>query len=367
MEMRVRRRLRGPRRRAAGGRAARGRWSRPRLTREVDAWRSELLRAATWRASRHGLADRPRRPGDARPRPRPRRDRLPGRARATRPSRRPATSSRCSALDRAAVHQRHRRHPPAPPLRGDRQPRGGRVRRRRAHRRFRVVRGRKHHYWPVEGAFGLGLPEHRLAGSRRTTTENRVLVVGGAFLGWVVTRHHPPTWLPLAAVGCTLVFWASAFVAIRHLGHDFSAGALSLGRLLVGLALPRRRRGLDRLDDGRRLPRPTPSRLADDRDDRGALVRGLQRGAQPGRAAGRRRHGRDADPGLAGADRVPGGGVPRTSGSPPTSPSGWRWRSAGVALIALSSSGSSPATPATAATSSACCCACSARSPTRSA
>ena len=43
-----------------------------------------------------------------------------------------------------------------------------------------------------------------------------------------------PTWLPLAAVGTTLLLWASAFVAIRHLGHDFSAGPLSLGRLLVG-------------------------------------------------------------------------------------------------------------------------------------
>lgn len=44
----------------------------------------------------------------------------------------------------------------------------------------------------------------------------------------------PPAWMPLAAVGVTLVFWASAFVGIRHLGHDFSPGALSLGRLLVG-------------------------------------------------------------------------------------------------------------------------------------
>ena len=44
----------------------------------------------------------------------------------------------------------------------------------------------------------------------------------------------PRAWLPLAAVACTLVFWASAFVAIRHLGEDFSPGALSLGRLLVG-------------------------------------------------------------------------------------------------------------------------------------
>ena len=41
-------------------------------------------------------------------------------------------------------------------------------------------------------------------------------------------------WLPVAAVATTLLLWASAFVAIRHLGHDFSAGALSLGRLLVG-------------------------------------------------------------------------------------------------------------------------------------
>jgi drug/metabolite transporter (DMT)-like permease len=42
------------------------------------------------------------------------------------------------------------------------------------------------------------------------------------------------SWLPVAAVSVTLVLWASAFVAIRHLGKDFSAGSLSLGRLLVG-------------------------------------------------------------------------------------------------------------------------------------
>ncbi|HEX6515861.1 MAG TPA: DMT family transporter [Nocardioidaceae bacterium] len=41
-------------------------------------------------------------------------------------------------------------------------------------------------------------------------------------------------WLPPAAVGVTLLLWSSAFVAIRHLGHAFSPGALSLGRLLVG-------------------------------------------------------------------------------------------------------------------------------------
>jgi drug/metabolite transporter (DMT)-like permease len=38
----------------------------------------------------------------------------------------------------------------------------------------------------------------------------------------------------VAAVVVTLTLWASAFVAIRHLGHDFSAGSLSLGRLAVG-------------------------------------------------------------------------------------------------------------------------------------
>jgi drug/metabolite transporter (DMT)-like permease len=40
--------------------------------------------------------------------------------------------------------------------------------------------------------------------------------------------------LPLLAAGVTLVLWASAFVAIRHLGHDVPPGALSLARLLIG-------------------------------------------------------------------------------------------------------------------------------------
>lgn len=65
----------------------------------------------------------------------------------------------------------------------------------------------------------------------------------------------PLSWLPLAAVACTLVFWASAFVAIRHLGQDFSPGALSLGRLLVGsvcLAVVALSRG---------VPRPTGREL----------------------------------------------------------------------------------------------------------
>lgn len=45
-----------------------------------------------------------------------------------------------------------------------------------------------------------------------------------------------PSPLPLAAVALTLLLWASAFVAIRHLGPTYSPGALSLGRLVVGSA-----------------------------------------------------------------------------------------------------------------------------------
>jgi drug/metabolite transporter (DMT)-like permease len=36
----------------------------------------------------------------------------------------------------------------------------------------------------------------------------------------------------------TLVLWSSAFVAIRHLGHEVTPGALSLGRLLVAALAP---------------------------------------------------------------------------------------------------------------------------------
>jgi drug/metabolite transporter (DMT)-like permease len=49
----------------------------------------------------------------------------------------------------------------------------------------------------------------------------------------VPPRSNAPA-LPLLAVVVTLIFWSSAFVAIRHLGPTFSPGALSLGRLLVG-------------------------------------------------------------------------------------------------------------------------------------
>lgn len=65
------------------------------------------------------------------------------------------------------------------------------------------------------------------------------------------TARPAPAWLPVAAVAVTLLLWASAFVAIRHLGEDFSPGALSLGRLLIGAAC------LAAVALPRGLPRPT--------------------------------------------------------------------------------------------------------------
>ncbi|MGD9961684.1 DMT family transporter [Nocardioides sp.] len=52
----------------------------------------------------------------------------------------------------------------------------------------------------------------------------------------MTTTSTPPltrTWLPAAAAACTLFLWASAFVAIRHLGETVTPGALTLGRLTV--------------------------------------------------------------------------------------------------------------------------------------
>ncbi len=49
----------------------------------------------------------------------------------------------------------------------------------------------------------------------------------------VTSTPSPAAWQPVAALGVTLVLWASAFVVIRHLGEDVTPGALSLGRLLI--------------------------------------------------------------------------------------------------------------------------------------
>ena len=61
----------------------------------------------------------------------------------------------------------------------------------------------------------------------------------------------PPDGRTLLAVAVTLLAWASAFVAIRGVGEDFSPGALALGRLLIGTAV------LGLLLAGRGWVRPT--------------------------------------------------------------------------------------------------------------
>lgn len=66
-----------------------------------------------------------------------------------------------------------------------------------------------------------------------------------------IDRPVAPAWLPPTAVAVTLVLWASAFVAIRHLGESFSPGSLSLGRLLVGAVC------LGAVALSRGLPRPS--------------------------------------------------------------------------------------------------------------
>jgi drug/metabolite transporter (DMT)-like permease len=64
-------------------------------------------------------------------------------------------------------------------------------------------------------------------------------------------------WLPVVAVLTTLVLWASAFVAIRHLAADFRPGALALGRLAVGACCLSLLVAVTRVRGGARLRAPS--------------------------------------------------------------------------------------------------------------
>jgi drug/metabolite transporter (DMT)-like permease len=68
--------------------------------------------------------------------------------------------------------------------------------------------------------------------------------------------------LPALAAGVTMVFWASAFIAIRFVGEDYSPGSMALGRLVVGavalVAVAAFRRGSM---SSRTLPRGRPLAL----------------------------------------------------------------------------------------------------------
>ncbi|SDS41378.1 DMT family transporter [Actinopolymorpha singaporensis] len=67
------------------------------------------------------------------------------------------------------------------------------------------------------------------------------------------SASRPSGWLPALAAATTVLLWASAFVAIRHVGAHLSPGALSLGRLLVGSVV------LGVVMLARPSPRPAPS------------------------------------------------------------------------------------------------------------
>ncbi|NNG36817.1 EamA family transporter [Nakamurella aerolata] len=52
----------------------------------------------------------------------------------------------------------------------------------------------------------------------------------------VAAPRSVPTTSALLATGVTMVLWATAFVAIRGIGDEFSPGAMAFGRLLAGTA-----------------------------------------------------------------------------------------------------------------------------------
>src|SRR6476619_3866747 len=94
----------------------------------------------------------------------------------------------------------------------------------------------------MNGDDGKVSPTWRDVGDIWPETTRRAVSVHAYGLGVTVDSRTAPKAPPstrrsrvlvLAAVAVTLLLWASAFVAIRHLGRDVPPGALSLGRLLV--------------------------------------------------------------------------------------------------------------------------------------
>lgn len=71
-------------------------------------------------------------------------------------------------------------------------------------------------------------PTHRRRSTKQVTSPSP-----GHYRHAVTPSPPVRAWLPAAAAATTLLLWASAFVAIRHLGEEVGPGALSLGRLLV--------------------------------------------------------------------------------------------------------------------------------------
>ncbi|WP_232511140.1 DMT family transporter [Micromonospora sediminimaris] len=55
-------------------------------------------------------------------------------------------------------------------------------------------------------------------------------------IGYARRAERPRSWPIVAAAGTTVLLWASAFVGIRFAGHDFSPGAMALGRMVAASA-----------------------------------------------------------------------------------------------------------------------------------
>ncbi|MGC5052229.1 DMT family transporter [Micromonospora sp. DT48] len=51
--------------------------------------------------------------------------------------------------------------------------------------------------------------------------------------GTTPRKERPRSWPIVAAAGTTVLLWASAFVGIRFAGHDYSPGAMALGRMMA--------------------------------------------------------------------------------------------------------------------------------------
>ena len=115
-------------------------------------------------------------------------------------------------------------------------------------------------------------------------------------------RAAPADHLALVAAGVTLVLWASAFVAIRSAGSEFSPGGPGPGQVGVRVG------GAGPGDVGPAGGMAAACRLAGHRDFGLALVRRLHGRPQLGRAESRRRHG--------GHGRQPGPGDNRASWAP---------------------------------------------------
>ncbi|GIJ76771.1 Threonine/homoserine efflux transporter RhtA [Micromonospora phaseoli] len=65
------------------------------------------------------------------------------------------------------------------------------------------------------------------------TAPTRAATEGSRAAAYPLRDARPRSWPILAAAGTTVFLWASAFVGIRFAGHDYSPGAMALGRMVA--------------------------------------------------------------------------------------------------------------------------------------